>query len=331
MWGELKIGFCRSIAPFAFVVILLFPLIDCASAKSRFDSSYFSNATVVDHNGNSLQFFDDLIKGKVVIINFIYLTCNDICPLTTSRMAELVTRLGPAVGRDVQIYSITMDPARDRPADLKAYADAFAAPEGWLFLTGDVEQIKTIRWRLGERSRTLSEHRNDVVLGNDLTGEWSRSSIYADIELLARNVNDLAGLETSEQRQQRVGRSDPAAPENRNRYRFDRPQGEALFNKACSTCHSIGEGDRIGPDLIDIESRRTRNWLERFISNPRAMRASGDSQAVAVSEKYKGVIMPDLGLEKIDIIDVLSYIELRSAARSAQKEQQDNQTKSIAR
>ncbi len=61
------------------------------------------------------------------------------------------------------------------------------------------------------------------------------------------------------------------------------------------------------------------------------MRASGDSQAVAVSEKYKGVIMPDLGLEKIDIIDVLSYIELRSAARSAQKEQQVNQSKSIAR
>lgn len=316
---------------FAAAFFMLAVCMDVAAAKSRFDSTYFQATEVVDHNGKSYRFFDDLIQGKAVVINFIYLNCNDICPLTTSRMAELVGRLGPSVGRDVFVYSITMDPERDKPEDLKAYAEAFAAPDGWLFLTGEVEQINKLRWRLGERSRKLTEHRNDVVLGNDRSGEWSRSSIYDNIEILAKTVNDLAGLETSDQLRARVGHTDPASREKRDRYRFDRPAGEALFIKACSTCHNIGGGDKIGPDLFDIASRRSRDWLHQFISNPRELRAAGDPQALAVSEKYKGVIMPDLGLERVDVDDVLSYIELRSKAEHAREKSQPDHATAASR
>src|SRR6185437_700392 len=102
----------------------------------------------------------------------------DICPLQTSRVAQIRQKLGDLVGKDFFIYSITMDPEHDTPELLNAYAEAFGAGGGWLFITGKPEDLDKIRWRLGERSRNLSEHRNDLVLGNDQTGEWSRSSVF---------------------------------------------------------------------------------------------------------------------------------------------------------
>lgn len=296
------------------VVILATLLFSAATAdaKSRFNAAYFSSAEVIDQNGKTYKFYDDLIAGKAVVINFLYLNCNDICPLTSSRVAALVDRLGAAAGRDVFVYSITMDPERDKPADLKAYYEAFGSPPGWTLLTGSVDDIRILRWRLGERSRSLNEHRNDVVLGNDRTGEWSRSSMYADIEMLAKHVAETARIAPLAGISPTATKSDPAAPENRMRYSFNRPLGEALFIKACSTCHSIGGGRRIGPDLKDVTVRRGRDWLERFIADPGAMRRGGDATALEISKEFSGVIMPNLGLQKVDIEDVLSYIELRS-------------------
>ena len=166
------------------VILAGYAISDATAAPktSRFNAQYFTNLPVVTHKGETLRFYDDLIKDKLVVFSFIYLTCNDICPLTSARLAQVKTRLGDRVGRDIFFYSVTMDPERDTPELLNAYAQAFDAGEGWLFLTGNPEDIKKIRWRLGERSRTLAEHRNHIILGNDKTGEWSRSSIYADTD-----------------------------------------------------------------------------------------------------------------------------------------------------
>lgn len=316
---DLSLKWALNVTSGIFVLLLAFFFaIETAAAKSRFNAAYFSSAEVVDQNGKVYKFYDDLIAGKAVVINFLYLNCNDICPLTSSRVAMLIDQLGASAGRDVFVYSITMDPERDKPADLKAYYEAFGSPPGWTLLTGSVEDIRTIRWRLGERSRSLNEHRNDVVLGNDRTGEWSRSSMYSDIEVLARYVAETARIGPLASISPAARKSDPAAPENRMRYSFNRPLGEALFIKACSTCHNIGGGRRIGPDLKDVTARRSRDWLERFIGNPGAMRASGDATALTISREFPGVIMPDLGLQNVDIADVLSYIELRSREPSAE-------------
>ena len=152
---------------------------------SRWGKSYFPNANVVTQDGKTLQFYDDLIKDKIFVISFLFTTCKDVCPLATSRLAELQDKLGDSMGRDIFFYSISIDPETDTPERLKGYANAFRAGPGWLFLTGKPEDIHAIRHKLGERSRVLSDHRNEVLLGNGGTGEWARNSALGDLDSLA--------------------------------------------------------------------------------------------------------------------------------------------------
>ena len=314
LWRVWRAAFRRRFSvPFVFLVFLSGHSVLAAPEGSRFNEDYFSNTMVTTHNGETVPFYDALIKGKMVVISFIYLSCNDICPLTTSRVAEIRSRLGDAVGRDVFIYSITMDPENDTPELLKLYADAFGAGDGWTFLTGKPADIKKLRWRLGERSRNLLEHRNDLVLGNEVTGEWSRSSVYSDIELSVRKIRELDPEWV--ERKQTVSSS----TKDIEAYRLDKHTGQALFIKACSTCHSVGGGDLVGPDLWHIGKRRDRDWLKRFLMAPDRMRAEKDPLTMEISAKYKGVLMPNLGLKENDVTDLLVYIDTLSRTADAKK------------
>src|SRR5215813_5539608 len=130
----------------------------------RWGEGYFPNLPVITQDGKTLRFYDDLIKGKVVVINFIYTSCQDICPVATARLAQVEEKLGEQMGRDVFFISMTVDPERDTPERLNEYAKAFGTGPGWLFVTGAPADIRAINYKLGERSTKLSEHRNEVVL-----------------------------------------------------------------------------------------------------------------------------------------------------------------------
>ena len=277
---------------------------------SRFSPQYFTDVPVTTHEGKTLPFYEGLIKDKKVVINFIYLNCNDICPLQTSRMAQIRLRLGEAVGRDFFIYSITMDPEHDTPELLKEYAEAFGGGGGWQFLTGNPADLEKIRWQLGERSRELYEHRNDMVLGNDATGEWSRSSVFEDFDVAVTEIRQLDPVYFNAKH----AIPNDLTPSEQS-VRLDGQPGEVLFMKACSTCHSIGGGNFIGPDLKHIAERRDRDWLTRFMMEPNKMRAAKDPLTLELLQEYKGVRMPNLGLKQDDVSDLLQYIEARSAAR----------------
>lgn len=87
------------------------------------------------------------LRGKVVLADFIYTTCTDICPVLTAQMASLRTRLADEslLGDDVVLLSISVDPTRDTPEVLKAYSEPFAAdPTNWFFLTGDEAAIRQV-------------------------------------------------------------------------------------------------------------------------------------------------------------------------------------------
>ena len=88
---------------------------------------YVPNLPVVTQDGKTVRFYDDLIKGKIVILSFIYTSCQDICPLTTARLSLVEEKLGDAAGRDIFLISMTVDPEHDTPARLKEFAQAFSA------------------------------------------------------------------------------------------------------------------------------------------------------------------------------------------------------------
>src|ERR1041384_746717 len=113
-------------------------------AQVRRGPDFLPNLPVTDQDGQQLKFYDDLIKDKIVVVMFIYTSCTDICPLTTARMTQIEDKLGPAVGRDVFIVSMTVDPEVDTPAKLNAYSQAFGTGPGWTFVTGKPEDIRAI-------------------------------------------------------------------------------------------------------------------------------------------------------------------------------------------
>src|SRR5215472_15887543 len=246
--------------------------------SNKWGANYFPDVPVVDQNGHTMKFYDDVIKGKIVVISFIYTSCQDICPLTTARMAMLEDKLDGAVGRDLFFISMTVDPEHDTPERKKAFADAFDAGPGWLFLTGKVADIRAIDYKLGDRSdRDLSNHRNEIVLGNDATGDWQRASVFGDLDSLVISVRQMNPKWLNQVHV--PGRdqvSNTALP-------LSNQPGQALFKRLCAPCHTIGVGDRVGPDLRDVTARRDRAWLRRFISNPKKMFADKEPIALALA------------------------------------------------
>ena len=278
---------------------------------SRWGKDYLPNLPVIDQDGKEYRFYDDLIANRNVVINFIFTTCTDICPLTTARMALVQEKLGDAAGRDVHMISITIDPEHDRPKQLKAYAEAFQARPGWQFITGKPEDIAHIRYKLGERSRIISEHRHEMLLGSAGSGNWARDSVFGDIERVVFNIKSL-----DPSWRQESGAQSASARSGEIRLVDDQP-GQALFVKACSSCHTIGKGDRVGPDLNGVTGRRGHEWLKDFISRPDKVIARGDPVALALVQKYRGVRMPNLGLSDQDAIDVMAYLDAQTYLVSA--------------
>ena len=192
------------------------------------EKAIFRISLVKTQDGKTVRFYDDLIKDKIVIISFIYTSCTDICPLTTARLSQLEERLGDLVGRDIFFISMTVDPKRDTPERLKQFSAAFTTGPGWTFVTGDPEDIRAINYKFGERSEILSEHRNQIVLGNDATGEWQRDSAFSDLNRLVMTVHSLDPKWRDQVRP-------PAADLGNNTgLAMSTQPGQALFKKICA-------------------------------------------------------------------------------------------------
>jgi protein SCO1/2 len=134
---------------------------------------YFPNVPLQSHDGRSVRFYDDLVKGRKVIINFTFTSCASTCPRTSANLARVQDLLGDRIGRDIFILSLTVDPNHDTPAILKAYADTFGARPGWTFATGRIEDINAIRRRLGlYDSPDITQHMGLLTFGNEPEGKW---------------------------------------------------------------------------------------------------------------------------------------------------------------
>jgi protein SCO1/2 len=285
------------------------------AAKQRWGAEYFPNVELVTQEGKTVRFYDDLLKGKSVAINLIFTDCKEVCPLETANLVQLRRVLGERVGRDVHLYSISIDPKRDTPEVLKAYAAKFGAD--WLFLTGRPEDIRLIGRKLGmirERDvpRADSHHAAYLMIGNEPAGQWARHSAVDSPRFLAARMGTFLGWrETSPE--QSYADAKPVTGHN----------GQRLFQSKCSACHTIGQGDKLGPDLAGVTERRSRVWLTRYVSAPDEMLAQGDPVAIALFNKYKKIGMPNLRLGSSDVADLLSYLEAHAGTAPGKKAQQE--------
>lgn len=87
------------------------------------------------------------------------------------------------------------------------------------------------------------------------------------------------------------------------------PEGQALFGAKCYSCHNIGSGDKQGPDLKSVTTRRAKEWLNEFINTPAAMNSRGDAAAVELFKKFPATVMPDQALTQQQIDSILMMID----------------------
>src|SRR6266849_10706764 len=295
------------IAAELFAGAVVFLSVGFASAANRWGADYFPNVPLTTQDGTSVHLYDDLLKGKSVAINVIYTSCQDECPLETARLVQVQRLLGERMGKDIFFYSISIDPRRDTPEVLKKYADKFGVGPGWLFLTGKPEDIKLVTKKLGlsrgSDSANKDGHTASLMVGDVPGGQWMRNSAVDNPQFLAATIGNFLGW-----RDTKPGKS----------YAEARPlsvgQGEYLFGSRCSACHTLGQGDKMGPDLAGVTLRRDRAWLARYVAEPDKMLAEGDPIATALFEKYKDARMPNLRLGSADVLAVLSYLEARGKA-----------------
>jgi cytochrome oxidase Cu insertion factor (SCO1/SenC/PrrC family)/mono/diheme cytochrome c family protein len=270
-------------------------------------ADYFTNLPLITSEGKEVAFFDDMLKDRIVVVNFFYTECTDLCSLTTARLAQVYDWLGERMGRDVFFVSITLDPENDTPEKLAAFKEGFKADRGWTFLTGSRENIDIIRAKLGEKARALALHRTDMVIGNATTGVWRRSSVMGSLTIALQSILELDpewGNST-----QTNAEALAAALKINTVYDLSAHPGEAIFLRTCASCHNIGLGVRFGPDLAAVTLRREEDWLREFIMNPDLMLASGDPIAEVLDHDFPGVKMPNLGLNPVDVADLISYLK----------------------
>jgi protein SCO1 len=287
--------------------VLLFTFHEAPQAAQR-GADYFPNVELISQDGQPLRFYDDLVKGKAVAINVIYTRCKDECPLETARMAEVQRLLGDRMGRDIFFYSISIDPENDTPKVLKAYAEKFGVGPGWLFLTGKKQDIKLLTRKLG-LSRTSDAaskdgHASSLMLGSDPTGQWMRNSAVDNPRFLATTMSGFFGWKEGVV---------PTASYTQARP-VDIGKAQFLFESRCASCHSIGGGDRIGPDLHQVTTRRTPAWLARYLKEPDTVRAEGDPIAVQLSARYGQIGMPNLRLGDDDVTALIHFLSEQGKA-----------------
>ncbi len=279
-----------------------------AAQNSRWGAGYFPNVTLTTQDGKEVRFYDDLLKGKIVAIDLIYTTCKYACPLETARLAQVQTLLGDRMGRDVFFYSITIDPDHDTPPVLKAYAEKFNAGPGWLFLTGKAADIELISRKLGIYSEpdpaNKDGHTPSLVVGNETTGQWMRNSALDNPRFLARTIGDWMNSWKTAKPGTSYAEAKPLTID----------PGQYAFTAHCAPCHSIGQGQKVGPDLAGVTRTRDREWLARFIVAPAKMLAAGDPLAVALFDKFKPLQMPNLDLTAADAKAIIDYMDAQSAA-----------------
>ena len=279
--------------------------ISTLNAATPWGANYFPNVPLITHEGKTVHFFEDLIKDKVVAINFIYTSCPDTCSLETAQLVRVQKIIGDRLGKDVFFFSISIDPENDTPEVLKAYKEKFRAK--WTFLTGKKSDIIQLRKKLGlyieEIQDGSNNHNVNMIIGNQATGRWMKRSPFENPHVLA----DQIGNWLTDWKAAPKGGDYANAPKLRSI-----PRGEQIYRTRCVTCHSLTGNElagALGPDLLGVNQRREMQWLLNWLKAPDQMLKKQDPIAMAMYKQYNNLAMPNMRLNKEEALALLDYID----------------------
>lgn len=170
-----------------------------AAATADAGRTFIPDTEVVDQDGVRHRFYTDLVRGRVVLVNFFFTSCGETCPLVSENLRAVQDLLGARVGRELFFLSVTLRPELETAAILRDYARIWGArPPGWRFLTGRPAEVEALRRALGFASadpaqdRVLDNHTGLVRYGNDRLDRWAGVPGLARPAWIAKAVTALA-------------------------------------------------------------------------------------------------------------------------------------------
>ena len=186
------------------LVMLLATGMQVASADTSADSAaaeqkardYFTNLELISQDGERLKFYDDVLKDNVVVVSFIFTNCQGACPLMTRNLTMIRDMLPDHLGKRIRFVSMSLDPVRDTPAAMKEFAQTHRADQdGWLFLTGEPENVNTVVSRLGQYTEDLEAHSTLLIAANVPEAHWTKIPPTVPPAGVVERLKTLAGEE----------------------------------------------------------------------------------------------------------------------------------------
>ena len=145
-----------------------------------------------DHEGRKVRFYSDLIKDKVVVLSFFYTSCIYVCTTQGKTFSTLQSLLGDRLGKSVFLISVTTDPAKDTPAQLKAWGKRYDVQPGWTLVTGDVSEMNKLLLPFTGNPAGGGMHLPTTYIGNAKTGVWTSAAGVFGAEDVLHALNNLA-------------------------------------------------------------------------------------------------------------------------------------------
>lgn len=166
------------------------------SAETTPDQSYsrsvhsyaVPNVNVVTQDGRRTKLSAVLDHGGPVIMNFIFTSCNAICPIMTAILSKVHESIGPS-SPNLRFVSISIDPEHDTPEQLIEYANRFKAGPNWQFLTGDLGDLQLVQRAFDVYRGDKMNHVSLTLMRGSRSGSWVRIEGLASASDLIREYN----------------------------------------------------------------------------------------------------------------------------------------------
>jgi protein SCO1/2 len=163
-------------------------------ARKRLQEQHLPNLPLINQDGKPVLFYDDLVKGKVVTLNFFFAQCDEICPMVSANLARVQKTLGAQVGRDIHMYSFTLKPEEDSVEVIRKYREKYHAAPGWDFFTAKPDDMEKLRKAIGftypdpKIDGDKTQHIGNIRYGNEPLMYWSACPGMAHVDFIVETL-----------------------------------------------------------------------------------------------------------------------------------------------
>src|SRR5579859_2096688 len=146
---------------------------------------------VVNQNGRHVRFNSQVVNGRIAIVTGLFTSCSSMCPITQEKLSQVAKLLGPRLGKDVVIVSVSVDAENDTPARMKDWGGKFHIGPGWTLLSGKRAEVDMLLKSLGLFVELRQRHQSALMVGSAASG-WVRISSWTPAEKLVKLVESMS-------------------------------------------------------------------------------------------------------------------------------------------